>query len=244
MNFKTYIALKEGLVRTYPLDLTIQKMNEKWEPFLTERFQAEHASFVGTVLNTNRFDLEKLKKDANFFGYFLSNIFKEGNNWTVVFAPKISKKDFSTKESFLYHFCPNSVLKKIKKIGITPRESTKKDWPHPGDRSYLLKMNFYNIDFSNASFTILEIEGVFKKIANASGKTINDYSVIKIKNSPELEESLRVDPSFPGDALSTYYGVYTNKNIPSSLFEKIMSVDDFIKDSVSVVVNTHLNKPF
>jgi len=215
--------LKEGLIKTYPLDLVVKKMNEKWEDFLIEKFQISKNYFVGTIIKTNRFDLEKFKKDGEFFGFFISKIHKNHNEWTVSFAPKFAEKDEQSINSVLYHFCPNSVLNKIKKIGITPRLSTKKDWPHPGDRSYLLKINLNNITI----FSIEQIEVLLDSIARASNSTLADYSIIKIKNDNDLIKSLRIDPSLPGNSDSKAYGVYTNKNIPPSLFDKVMSIAEF-----------------
>jgi hypothetical protein len=222
-NRKSSILFKEGLIKTYPLDLTVKKMNEKWEDFLIQNFEIEKNSFVGTIIKTNRFDLEKLKKDAEFFGYFLVKIHKNHTQWTVTFAPKFAEKDEQSINSVLYHFCPNSVLNKIKKIGITPRISTKKDWPHPGDRSYLLKINLNNITL----FSIERINSLLDSIARASDSTLTNYSIIKIKNDNDLIKSLRIDPSLPGNRDSKAYGVYTNKNIPPSLFDKIMSIEEF-----------------
>ena len=230
--------LKEGLIKTYPLSITIQKMNEKWDGFLTSKFRAQKGNmFQGDLIVTPRFDLEKLKKDAEFFGYFLVSAYKNNNILEVAFGPKISKSDTHNNLKIgLYHLCPDKVLHKIKQIGITPRPSSKKDWPHPGERSYILKVNFDNISPINLINTITGISEIFARIANASNSSINDYSIIKIKNEPSLLKSLRIDPSFSGDDFSTYYGVYTNKNIPPSLFLKIMKIEGFINDALSEAI--------
>lgn len=241
MNFKRYVALKEALLRTYPLDVTIRIMNDRWNGFLINEFRKDKSLFIGTVLATKRFDLEKIKKDANFFGYFLSNIFKDGNEWTLAFSPKVAESDQPSNVFELYHLCPKSVFHKINKIGITPRKSSKKNWPHPGDRSYLLKVDYENMKPRAALFAAEAIQNVFEKIAEASDKTLSDYVVIKIKNNPELEKSLKLDPSFPRTGNSIYYGVYTNKNIPPSLFEKIIEATE-IRDEILNSVMTNFTK--
>lgn len=241
MNFKSYITLKEGLVKTYPLDVAIRVMNNKWDAFLINSFSKSLDSFDGDIIHTKRFDLEKMKKDAESLGYFLSRVYKNNTYWTLSFSPKISETDKSNPLSELYHFCPNTVLHKIQKIGITPRDSTKKDWPHPGDRTYLLKIEFDKMDLVNAVFDISDIKSVFQKIANANNKKFEEYSFIKIKANESLTESLKVDPSFPKRERS-YYGVYTNKNIPPSMFTKIIKAEDFDKELINLVVKTSMTK--
>lgn len=243
-SFKEFFQIKEGLIKTYPLSITIQKMNEKWDGFLTKPFRASSENvFEGDLLITPRFDLEKLKKDANFFGYFSVRSTRTNNILKISFAPKISKSDSPDNEKIvLYHLCPDKVLHRIKKIGIAPRPSSKKDWPHPGDRSYILKVNFNNINLKNAEHTLFDITSIFSQIANASNSALKDYSIIKLKNEPSLNKSLKVDPSFPGDSTSEYYGVYTNKNIPPSLFLKIMKIEDFSKDFLNETVKFNLHK--
>jgi hypothetical protein len=231
---KSNKILKEGLIKTYPMPIAIKKMNEKWDDFLTDKFRAlDPFTFVGKVISTPVFNLEKLKKDALFFGYFLSSISKSGNILTLSFVPKFSEKDKVNKDTVLYHLCPNKALPKILKIGITPRLSSKKDWPHPGDRSYLLKVNFNK----TSTYAIDTISALFGAIASASNSTLEDYSVIKIKNDNDLIESLRIDPSFEGNENSEFYGVYTNKNIPPSMFDKVMNIKEFQKDFIRETIN-------
>jgi len=239
MNFKSYIALKEAILRTYPLELTIRKMNERWANFLIDEFQKEDNLFIGKIVATPRFDIEKIKRDGEFFGYFLSNIFKEGSEWTLVFSPKVAESDSPSKNFELYHLCPKSVFHKINKIGITPRKSSKKDWPHPGDRSYLLKVDYENMNPLRALLASGEIQSIFENIVKASGKTLDDYIVIKIKTSPELEKTLHVDPSFPKRKGMLYYGVYTNKNIPPSLFEKTIDPNNMNNEVLNAVVRNY-----
>ena len=231
---KSNKILKEGLIKTYPISIAIEKMNEKWDNFLLDKFRAaDSRTFIGKVISTPSFDLEKIKKDAMFFGYFLSSVEKSGNKLNLAFAPKFSEKDKVNKDTVLYHLCPNKALSKILKIGITPRLSSKKDWPHPGDRSYLLKVNFDNVYLDS----IDSVSFVFSAIARASNSTLEDYSVIKIKNDNDLLESLRIDPSFPGSRNSEFYGVYTNKNIPPSMFDKVMNIKEFQKDFIRETIN-------
>jgi hypothetical protein len=244
MNFKShyynrlkhFYFLKEGLIKTYPISIAVKKMNEKWENYLIEKFKAspESPMFFGQVISTPSFNLEKLKRDANLYGYFLSNTEKSGNKLTLAFSPKFSEKDNNNKDIVLYHLCPNKALPKILKIGITPRPSSKKDWPHPGDRAYILKVNLNNAYFDSVD----SVSSVFSAIARASNSTLSDYSVIKIKNDPSLIDSLRIDPSFPGTKNSDFYGVYTNKNIPPSMFDKVMNIkqfkNDFIRETFKV----------
>ena len=238
MRFKTFYqkVIKEGLIKTYPISVTIKKMNEKWDDYLIERFRAfDSRNFTGRVISTPSFNLEKIKKDADFFGYFLASIEKSGNKLNLEFAPKFSEKDNFNKDAVLYHLCPNKALPKILKIGITPRLSSKKDWPHPGDRSYLLK-----VIFSNAFLDSVDnVSSLFSNIARASNSTLSDYSVIKIKNDEDLIKTLRIDPSLPVNKGSEFYGVYTNKNIPPSLFDKVMNFDEFKKDFIRETINAN-----
>lgn len=237
MNFKEYFLLKEGLIKTYPISIAVKKMNEKWEDYLVEKFiAADSRTFTGKVISTPSFNLEKIKKDAAFFGYFLSSTQKTGNKLSLAFSPKFSEKDNINKDTVLYHLCPNKALPKILKIGITPRTSSKKDWPHPGDRAYLLKVNFNNAFLDSVD----SVSSVFSAIARASKSTLLDYSVIKIKNDSDLIDSLRIDPSFPGTKNSEFYGVYTNKNIPPSLFDKVMNIKEFQKDFIGETISAKL----
>ena len=137
------------------------------------------------------------------------------------------------------YFCKQKTIPR--KIGITPRQSTKKDWPHPGDRAYLLKIEFDKMDLVNAVFDINDIKEIFSKIAKANNKEFTDYSFIKIKPNESLLTSLKIDPSFPKKE-SSYYGVYTNKNIPPSMFSKIIKAEDFDKELVNGVVQTSMKK--
>jgi hypothetical protein len=245
MRFKNYIIWKEGLIKTYPLNIAIRIMNNKWDKFLKKAFSEISNCFSGDVTNSEKsnlnFDLEKMKKDAESLGYFLSRVYKSGHYWNLTFSPKITTSDNFAPFSELYHFCPNSVLSKIRKIGITPRNSTKKDWPHPGDRIYLLKIEFDKMDLNNAEFNIDNIKELFEQIAKANNKEFKDYSFIKIKQSKDLLESLKIDPSF-GKEENLYYGVYTNKNIPPSMFLKILKSEDFSKEIVGLVVQTFMKK--
>lgn len=180
MRFKTFYqkVIKEGLIKTYPISITVKKMNEKWDDYLIERFKiVDSRNFSGKVISTPSFNLEKIKKDADFFGYFLAKIDKSGNKINLAFSPKFSEKDNPNKNTVLYHLCPNKALPRIQKIGIIPRSSSKKDWPHPGDRSYLLKVNFSNAFLDSVDM----VSSLFSNIARASNSTLEDYSVIKIK---------------------------------------------------------------
>jgi len=251
MNFKDFYSFKEGLIRTYPLEIAVKNLNSRFEDYMKELFYIEDDCIFGVTLDPKYIPLDKIISYATSLGYFLGKKYDMYKSVRLIFLPKYSVAVNPEDEGdFFYHFAPNSVLDKIKKMGLVPKQTRKKDWPHPGERIYLLGINFNKVNLKNAYDVIDSSLGILSNISATHDKKSSDYSVIKISKKKLGNIPLYSDPSFPknykafsgSEIERKNYGLYTTSNIPPSSFVKILTPNEFSDDIINTIIGKEKKK--
>jgi hypothetical protein len=131
------------------------------------------------------------------------------------------KKFFNIKlgEYGLYHVTRTNLVPKIKRIGLTPR-NTQTSFNHPGNRIYLFFC--YGIDNLWSVKTLAKILAKNKSMHN---RTIDlpMYSIFKIKPTEDMK--FYFDPSLSKNDGFNGFGVFTSQNIPPENITEVDRID-------------------
>lgn len=140
------LPLSEGLIKTYPMEKTIQYIKDYFKlsddeiyPINAENGREQIAINVPIVGD----NLERVEKAFTLCGYYLGYPKKDTLKPNTIYELQFEKKyddDFSKQlrkhESVLYHVSPIYYAEKIKHIGLTPRSRNGVfDYP---DRTYFI----------------------------------------------------------------------------------------------------------
>jgi len=242
--FYDFLQLDEGLTRTYSKEKLLQFLEKKYKKFISPKSFKRPTDYdayspnIKLTITSDAIPFGEFKKDIGLFGYFIGRQYDNshssyGDIWLL---PKFNEnQNTETLPSVVYHYAPKSVLHKIEKIGLIPRESTKPDWNHPGDRTYVFAFNFpVKLDEYEFKYSI---GGVLDNIARSNNKMMDDYVIIKISTNGMKSSDFYIDPSLPktrsyktSNIYNILYGLYTSKNISPNKFIKIMSFNGLLKD--------------
>jgi hypothetical protein len=212
---KNCMLLKEGLIKTYPLNSMIGMLSKYGESFYNSY---NHSGGVLVLANNylNGSSIEMVNKVLDAGGYYVSYYsvflktsptksdlvkkFKDLPNmedihqlWIIYEAKFDSIVDISNIH-FLYHLTEKRYLERIKRDGLVPRANNKLT-NHP-DRIYFT-MDEVGLNMLLPQFINL-------------GKSINEYIILRIDYRLANKPKLMLDPNFSS------YGVYTTENIPFS----------------------------
>lgn len=211
----------EGLITSYPIDSVVKFIKE----FSNQLFEIE---LIPPSLSTNtidiyvtprinqKLDLNHCKKildsKLKIYGYFIGKIGQTDylDRTKMLIEPKfptlLTDKMLNTP---FYHITSKTYLDKIKKIGLTPRESTT-IFTHPGNRIYLIQTK--SEDILRQLKDLLSISKV--KASEENGiKSIDKWlssNMIVLEVDPTGLD-LYLDPMF--DLSKTYNAVFTQQNI-------------------------------
>lgn len=207
---KYYGLIDEGLIKTYPIDDTINFVNKMlgvpFESFRVLNCQNNRNSIK--VIVSNDIDDEsvnKLNRAFNTCGYFFSLKLNEYENaHSLIFEPKYDKDvyDRVMKNKFLIHITFEKYVDKIMKIGLSPRTHNK-FWKYP-DRVYLISTNDLN-DVNNIGVALA---------AN------NESICLVLLNKDNLHNNIKFydDPNAKN-------GIFTYDNIPPNAIHNIIKLD-------------------
>ena len=210
-------TLMEGLIHTYPVGRTISYVKSYFgmddgQIYAVEAENGiEHIVVIVPVIGNN---VELVKKAMDLCGYYLGAPKEEyikPNTWAhLQFEPKFQKDDterIRNEESVLYHVTPKYNMKKIQRIGFSPR--TKNGLFNYPDRVYFLR----------GSCDDSEITAIAEQLRDANSSEGNDgkYVLFTVDvNMIPSDVPLYLDPNYP-------YGVYTGSNIKP---DTIVSVEE------------------
>lgn len=212
------ISLREGLIRTYPADKTIQYVRDYFNLSDEQVFKLRNGRGMEKIMvriMPNDNNMKLIEKAMNFCGYFLAfpkeKEIKEGEPISLQFEPKIQEEDkeIRKEEKYLFHLTPQSHIFKILKIGLSPR-STNSMFNYP-ERVYMLRA-------SAGESAIYELG---KQLYDADENFRNSgvYAVITIDIS-KIPESVKLhnDPNYP-------YSIYTTSNISPDAIVDVNRID-------------------
>lgn len=189
--------LYEGLIKTYPVDATIDKL--KRSGFEAEKLIQDNNN-VTIIVKYHPYDHTKIKKIMDIYGWYEQGLYNISNKKWIYFLPKFgldATEDVYKSDMILYHVTNDYYVNKILKNGLQPRSHKKIEKEQP-DRIYLIIKNPVNY-----KGFLLHLYNKMRK----HDKNIKSLYVLKIDLS-KCEDKL-----FYYDNLLTG-GVYTHENIP------------------------------
>lgn len=210
--------LNEGLIISYDKDSLISSIFQKYKnyiklientplfPNLVKKNKFGCTAFqIGIAFSPDFSNQKELKKILETYGYFITKITKEIINKEVcdfyVIEPKYPTL-FSVPDNVeLYHITPIKNLKRIKKIGLTSKES-QTTFKHTGNRIYLL-----------SSASIFYCETFKKELSKDKNIPMDMMKILKIDKSILNKLNLFIDESFT-HLDGKLYGCFTLTNIP------------------------------
>jgi len=224
---RPYGIIKEGLIKTYPIEQVIEAMarvfnlkivnkseiNRIYSSIKSNTFQSSHNGYVAInqlnskvltfVVGGGGFNKDVLDQYMNKYGYFLCNKAEWSDEWTRYQYEKkfdIDVTDIILKQQFIYHICPSKLKDKILKQGLVPHKS---------------KYPRFNND-SRLYFFIKNKEDIeWKFIMYASGfrcdkNTEDKYMLLEIDTSKIAQEiKFYADPRMT-DGIYTLQGIAPN----------------------------------
>lgn len=222
----TIQLFKEGLIKTYPFDFTLQRLGKygsvklisnkiylglKKEYFNKIDGLIKYLDTLGYFAATFKIlDKDKEISPENYKNFgnvkeVLSAIDNAQHIWIEIEA----KYDESSEHnfSFFYHLTTKSVLNKIKKQGLTPKSNSKKSY-HP-ERIYIVD------DLKSLRQLLVQ----FSEIEN---KDLSDYVVLKIDYDLTNRPKIYNDPNFLN------FGYYITDNIPPTAIVEIIEAIDIL----------------
>lgn len=203
---------KEGLIKTYPFDFTVQRLGKYGSVKLIS-----NKIYLG--LNKHFFEnIEGIIKYLNTLGYFVATFkvleksqemkpenYKNFNNiedvlnvvgnaqqiWIEIEAKH--DKSFDSVSSFFYHLTSKNNLNRIKRQGLVPKSNAKKSY-HPH--------RIYIVDEINS------LKELLVQFSEIEGKKVSDYVILKIDYNLTNKPKIYNDPNFLN------LGYYFVDNIP------------------------------
>ena len=220
--------ISEGLITSYPRKKVLEFLNS-YDPsefsMMVPEYQHDPCA-IDIMINNSTLSLENVKTIINgklkVYGWFVGKVSMPDHFGTVKFIlemkhPSILKDDEKLDAPF-YHLTYNFLLPKIRKNGLTPRESTT-SFSHPGGRIYLLQTTSENI------LQLLMNRLSMAKIQHAK----SDALKWSIENMVVLDVNvdglvLYKDPMFPHHR--SYNAVFTTQNIsPDKLKQSLIKTE-------------------
>ena len=205
--------LYEGLITTYPIDITISKLNDNY--FDAHEEEVKNGIKMIVVYYVDKEDENILLNITNRCGYFLKEKVKsfngkDDNCYDYYFTPKFAYE--CTDEAYsgdmcLYHLTNDYYIDKILKNGLSPRAKNKIE-RHP-DRIYVTKQNKMSNGF---------IKHMLSFMKNYLNKPIKYLYILKIDLSKCEDKRFFWDPSAQN-------GMFTYENIPPHCISIIQEID-------------------
>ncbi|MFW6008302.1 MAG: hypothetical protein ACOCP8_03460 [archaeon] len=214
--------LKEGLIKTYPLNFIIKRLRDYGNPKLIENnlyfnLKIEHLpklDWVNSYINSFGYFISQYKvkfigltkSPNNYIDYktideILSILDKIEDIWLVI-EPKYDTTITGENIKFLYHLTEKKYLERIKKNGLVLKSKSKKAY-HP-NRIYVVD-NIENLKTLALQFT----EG---------GKTLDDFIIIKIDYLKTNKPKIYNDPNY------YKFGYYIIDNISPDAIVDIIKI--------------------
>jgi hypothetical protein len=214
--------ITEGLITSYPKD-TVVKFLEKFHHQLFEIEVVPFSSDTNTIdiyvsTRTNQsLDLKSVKSildsKLKVYGYFVGKVSRTdhfGGTKLLIeakFPTILSPEDIH--DSPFYHITSNIYLDKIKRIGLTPRDSTT-IFTHPGNRIYLIQThNKRALQFLKDQLSMSKVDRAQEIGLKNSEKWMSGNMITLQVNAEGL--TLYSDPMF--DKSNEYNAVFTQQNI-------------------------------
>lgn len=147
-----YLMISEGLIRTHPLDKSVDILKRRFTDQLIE-IEEDGEIFID---NQPTLKLDKYIPIVTNLGYFISKLTFDGRTWLKEYDGKSKpiafilepKYDYEVEiPEFLYHTSPLKFKDKILKNGLSPRSGNKLS-NHP-ERIYLMNDLERSIWFGN-----------------------------------------------------------------------------------------------
>jgi hypothetical protein len=209
-------VINEGLITSYPFSSLIIHLRKKYLPIITyiradpfsKDIKSKNLAGISMFINKSEYNestMEKIKKDVDVYGYIVAFVEPYNDKEISIFIepkyPSIIDKSMLRNKHF-YHITHKDYLDKIKRIGLTPRDS-QTNFNHSGNRIYLM-----------ASINRTISDKFKSKIASSKGWKEDEMITLQI--SPELNAQYYIDPNFNNDYTDKIIAVFTLKNIPPS----------------------------
>lgn len=210
--------LHEGLIKTYPLNKTIQYIKEYFKLSDKEIYPIdatngrEQIAIIVPIIGNN---LELVKKAFALCGYYLGypkeDELEDGKIYELQFEKKYEEnilEKLRKNEKVIYHVTPIYNVGKIKKIGLTPKSKNSVFW-YP-ERIYF-------------------VVGSVKSIVNDVATALDSVSTNKINNGKYAVIEVGLDKipehvKFYIDA-NAPYSIYTYDNISPNAITDIHEID-------------------
>jgi hypothetical protein len=189
------LVLLEGLITSYPIDLVKQAIGKKsWSEYMKQ--------ITPHILNINlktwKFSEEskkELEQICNLYGYFISRIDLDSVMPHVEIEAKYPQKLCDNDlPNTLLHVAPTKYIDNIKKIGLTPKNTKRVKFNHPGNRIYLCT----NYE---------DLSRLAKALSRGRPADEQAQTTLAVSVSDLDTHEFFVDPQYD-------YGVFTLKNIP------------------------------
>lgn len=211
-----FMPVYEGLITTFPIDKTIEYIKDYFDLEDSQIRKSNGANGVERINVTiaNRDDnLELMKKAMSYCGYFLGfpkeDKIPQNAKFVELQFEARHQKDISSElrreETTLIHITPKYNLKKIQKIGFSPR-CKNEFFDYPG-RIYFVRGSVNN--------QVSKIIAGILSNANMSIGNTGEYVIITV-DLTKIPDSIKFyeDPNFPK-------GLFVNENLKPDIITNI-----------------------
>lgn len=163
---------------------------------------------IGGAIDNN------LIKGLDSLGYLIATRVELDDGVRISIEPKYPEK-FMPKSNKFYHITHRQYLPKIKKIGLTPRESTT-TFTHPGGRIYLIQTKSYGV-LEGVKRILLRSKLEKLQTRNLPKEVIDSWTIDNLIVLEVDVEGLTLyeDPMFPSKT-GSFKSCFTMQNIPEN----------------------------
>jgi hypothetical protein len=211
--------LEEGLIKSFPIETIKQSIGKMpWSGRITPELVMGIPVGLTVELKPNVVESE-LDSILRTHGYFVSDSRKIKGVTSCSIEPKYSIVFNYSKIKYLYHITFREHLASIKKIGLTPRNSTRPNFHWEGNRIYLLAT-------TNPDHDTLMVASALLNNESANKHSLDDCRVLQIDTSQlvhgtfrdqSVNQTLYFDPKLTLDDITdTCLGVFSLQNIKPS----------------------------
>lgn len=241
--------ISEGLIRSYDSDVYLRLLNKQLIELGVFGSSVDtepsslfyHGDNDKMILSTDRniAHYPEIKRLNKVCGYVIIGVKKADRLFFTTIEKVFPQKeplDFANIAYFfnlklgdygLYHVTRSDLSEKIKKIGLTPRD-TQTTFNHPGSRIYLFFC--YGWDDLMSVKMVAKILAKNRALRNKTSD-LPAYSIFKI--NPPNDIKFYFDPSLSKKDGFNGFGIFTNQNIPPEYIKEIdrINPDEFEKIS-------------
>ena len=214
-------VLMEGIFRTYPPEKVVKYLEKRYgDAAIVTVFDGDNDEKI-FVIKTGDVDYNQniIDKDMRLCGYFPSYVTKDNGTRTIQYEPLHQNivNDTVQDEEYIFHITPTNKVKKILKIGLTPKTCNKK-FVYP-DRVYFFLQERYYEEWVNIIEEFYNEQFKSYKMGIRKDKPYEgSYTVLAIDTEKIKDIDFSYDPNAEGC-------VYTYDNIPPEAIEVVCEIE-------------------